>query len=178
MLKSVTPRRLAPEIINNTGGMKKMPVDRYKFGGLVFSVLYEFSKVQRKLSNNAGLYSGQPRILTILKDNAGCTLSELSQLCGIGLPSLSVSLRNMVKTGLIYKVIEEKGSRLQSLYLTEAGLDKAMAFHEQIDLLYKEFLDSLDDDMQEQMNGILAQLKEYFTQFNGESTRKEILNPK
>jgi MarR family transcriptional regulator, organic hydroperoxide resistance regulator len=148
------------------GGMSRMPIDRYEFGGLIFSIIYEFSKIQRHMSNSAGLYSGQPRVLTILKDNEGCTLSELSQLCGVGMPSLSVSLRNMEKTGLIYKQADENGSRMQSLYLTETGLQKAMIFHEQIDLFFKEFLASLEGDVADQMNELLLRLKEYFTTFN------------
>ncbi|MBP2650596.1 MAG: hypothetical protein H6Q74_1421 [Firmicutes bacterium] len=143
-----------------------MPVDRYEFGGLLFSVVFEFSKIQRYLSNNAGLYSGQPRVLTILKDNEGCTLSELSQLCGIGMPSLSVSVRNMEKNGLIYKQTDENGNWMQNLYLTKSGWEKAMIFHEQIDQFYKEFLDSLDEDGAEQLNENLLRMKEYFREFN------------
>ena len=78
-----------------------MPISRYDFGGLVFAVTRDFARLERNFCKVAGLYQGQPRILTILKANEGVTLSELSPLCGIGLPSLSVSLRTLQKSSLI-----------------------------------------------------------------------------
>ena len=66
-----------------------MPISRYDFGGLVFAVTRDFARLERNFCKVAGLYQGQPRILTILKTNEGVTLSELSPLCGIGLPTAS-----------------------------------------------------------------------------------------
>ena len=80
-----------------------MSIIRYEFGGLVFSVTYDFARLERNFCKVAGLYQGQPRILTILKENEGVTLSALSQLCSIGMPSLSVSVRNLQKSGLLRK---------------------------------------------------------------------------
>ncbi len=122
-----------------------MPVDRYKLGGLFFSLTYEFARLERVMSKRMGLYSGQPRVLTTLKDNDGCTLSELSAHCGIGMPSLSVSVRNMAKTGLIRKDNSEKDSRAQHLFLTERGREKDWMFHEAIDQFYKEVLETLGE---------------------------------
>jgi DNA-binding MarR family transcriptional regulator len=143
-----------------------MPVDRYKFGGRFFSLTYEFSKLERNLCGTAGLYVGQPRILTILKDNEGCTLSELSELCGIGMPSLSVSVRNMVKSGLIRKGNAEKDSRAQLLYLTDVGHTKAEIFHESIDAFYKNLLDALGDSGAEEADNLIHQLTKHVAKIN------------
>lgn len=120
-------------------------VNRYDFGGLMFSLTHEYARLMRQVSVRAGLYTGQPRVLTMIKDNDGCTLKELSELCDIGTPSLSVSVRNMEKSGLLRR---ERGTdgRNQKIFLTESGREKAVAFHLEIDRFYKEMLERLGED--------------------------------
>jgi len=117
-----------------------MSVGRYEFGGLVYKFLYSYSTLLRGLSGRMGLFSGQPRILTAIKDNPGCTLSDLSELTGVGMPSLSVSVRNLTKAGLI-KNSKDAPHRSRGLYLTETGTEKAEAFHEEIDRFFAEYFD-------------------------------------
>lgn len=140
-----------------------MAVVRYDFGGLVFSVTYDFSRLERNFCKIAGLYPGQPRILTILKENEGVTLSELSPLCNIGMPSLSVSVRNLQKSGLVRK---EGTGKNQKLYLTETGRERAWAFHLQIDAFYADFLEYMGDQDSEQFNKALQQFDDYIKRFN------------
>lgn len=140
-----------------------MAVVRYDFGGLVFGVTYDFARLERNFCKVAGIYQGQPRILTILKQNEGVTLSELSPLCNIGMPSLSVSLRNLQKSGLVRK---EGTGKNQKLYLTETGRERALIFHEQIDAFYKEFLSGLGDEVATQLNDSLQRFDDYLKDFN------------
>lgn len=140
-----------------------MAVVRYDFGGLVFSTTYAFSRLERNFCKVAGIYQGQPRILTILKENEGVTLSELSPLCNIGMPSLSVSLRNMQKSGLIRK---EGSGKNQKLFLTDVGREKANLFHVQIDTFYKEFLEHLGPEASEQLNDSLKSFYDYLVSYN------------
>lgn len=140
-----------------------MAVVRYDFGGLVFGVTYDFARLERNFCKVAGIYQGQPRILTILKQNEGVTLSELSPLCNIGMPSLSVSLRNLQKSGLVRK---EGTGKNQKLYLTETGRERALIFHEQIDAFYKEFLSGLGDEAATQLNESLQRFDDYLKDFN------------
>ena len=46
-----------------------MAVVRYDFGGLVYAMTRDFSRLERNFCKFAWLYQGQPRILTILKEN-------------------------------------------------------------------------------------------------------------
>lgn len=140
-----------------------MAVVRYDFGGLVFSTTYAFSRLERNFCKVAGIYQGQPRILTILKENEGITLSELSPLCNIGMPSLSVSLRNMQKSGLIRK---EGTGKNQKLFLTDVGREKALMFHVQIDSFYKEFLEHLGPEASQQLNDSLQSFYVYLVSYN------------
>lgn len=140
-----------------------MAVDRYEFGGLVFALTYDFSKLERNFCKQAELYPGQPRILTILKENEGLTLSDLSPLCSIGMPSLSVSVRNLQKSGLVRK--EGTGKR-QRLYLTDTGRKRALLFHEQIDAFYKQMLEDFGDKDVETIFGSFQRFDTYIKEFN------------
>ena len=140
-----------------------MPISRYDFGGLIFTVTRDFSRLERNFCKVAGLYQGQPRILTILKTNEGVTLSELSPLCGIGLPSLSVSLRNLQKSSLIRK---EGTGKNQKLYLTELGKQRALAFHQEIDSFFNHYLDSLGPKETEAFGNALSAFDGFISDFN------------
>lgn len=140
-----------------------MAVVRYDFGGLVFSTTYDFSRLERNFCKIAGIYQGQPRILTILKENEGVTLSELSPLCNIGMPSLSVSVRNLQKSGLVRK---EGTGKNQKLFLTETGREKAELFHLQIDSFYKDFLEKLGPEASQQLNDSMQAFDDYLKEFN------------
>lgn len=98
-----------------------------------------FSAIIRTFARQSRLYSGQPRILTVLKDSGGCTLSQLSAKTRIGMPSLSVSVRNLHKNGLVY--YNQGRVRNRELYLTEEGEARAFAFHQ----LYDEFIKGLHE---------------------------------
>lgn len=121
-----------------------MAVDRYEFGGHIYKFVYEHNRLVRESCYASGLYSGQPRILTQIKDNKGCTLSELSERTGVGMPSLSVSVRNMKKSGLIER--EDNRRRTRELYLTDEGLEKTQHFHEKVDALFAAIIDELGSE--------------------------------
>ncbi len=140
-----------------------MPISRYDFGGLVFTVTRDFARMERNFCKVAGLYQGQPRILTILKSNEGVTLSELSPLCGIGLPSLSVSLRNLQKSGLIRK---EGTGKNQKLYLTELGHQCAMIFHQEIDSFFTQYFSTLGPQGAEAFGSALQSFDKFIEDFN------------
>ncbi len=141
-------------------------MNRLEFGSLIFSLMYEFSKMERKMSSNAGLYSGQPRVLTILKFNEGCTLSELSEICSIGMPSLSVSVRNMEKSGLLRREISGSDGRVQKIYLTEEGYQRAQMFHDEIDAFYSDFLSGLPEGKVDMLAEHLTLMKDTFAGYN------------
>jgi len=140
-----------------------MAVVRYDFGGLVFRTTYDFSRLERNICKVAGLYPGQPRILTILKENEGVTLSELSPLCTIGMPSLSVSVRNLQKAGYIRK---EGSGKNQHLFLTEEGWEKAQIFHEHIDAFYRDLLADLGEEHSDLLNESMIRFDDYMKRYN------------
>ena len=126
------PEKRDREVMKMAAGFEfKASAAASKIGTALFNFASAQARLMRKFSNDAGLFSGQPRVLTILTDKGGCTLSELSELTGTGMPSLSVSVRNMKKNGLIAD--DGKRSRNKRLCPTEEGVEKATAFHEEYD---------------------------------------------
>ena len=140
-----------------------MAVKRKDFGGLMFSITYGFTRLQRNLCRKAGLYNGQPRVMTILSEQGSCTLKELSALTDIGMPSLSVSVRNMEKNGLIRR---EGSARSRSLSLTEEGSARALAFHEEIDAFYKGLMEYLGEEDTDRLYALLRRMDGYTAEFN------------
>ena len=147
-----------------------MAIERKDFGGLMFAVTYGFTRLQRNLSRRAGLYNGQPRVLTILMEQGSCTLKELSALCDIGMPSLSVSVRNMEKNDLI---LREGSARSRTLTLTETGRARALAFHEEIDAFYTDLLAELGEADTEQLYALLKRLEASLSRFNDAAEQAE-----
>lgn len=120
-------------------------IKRFDFGNSLFSFFQEFEKLDRTICKMSNLYSGQPRVLTILMTGDGVTLKELANLCHIGMPSLSVSVRNMEKTGLVNKVVDSNDSRVCRIYLTELGRERGQTFHNTIDAYFKDIMDTFGE---------------------------------
>jgi DNA-binding MarR family transcriptional regulator len=97
-----------------------------------------------------------------LQENEGLTLSALSPLCSIGLPSLSVSLRNLQKSGLIRK---EGTGKNQRVYLTETGRQRAWAFHLQIDAFYQAYFQHLGPEKTQQLRDSLADFDQFLQDY-------------
>ena len=140
-----------------------MAVERFEFGSLIFTMTYDFSRLERNFCKVAGLYQGQPRILTILQQHQGVTLSELSPLCSIGMPSLSVSVRNLQKSGLIRK---EGSGKNQKIFLTDIGQARALQFHELIDAFYADFLQQLGPEASAEMYRAFQHFDSHIRDFN------------
>lgn len=141
-----------------------MAIKRQELGDLVFSTIHDFNRLERSFCKKSGLYQGQPRILTILSKYEGVTLSELSPLCDIGMPSLSVSLRNLQKAGLVHK---EGSGKNQEIFLTERGKECALIFHETIDAFYESFFAEYTDQSAEvliqHLSGFDTFIKKYLS---------------
>ncbi len=141
-----------------------MQFDKMKFGARLFTFFYEYDHMMRQFCNKVGLYSGQPRILTAMLNNPGRTLSELSSMIGVGLPSLSVSIRSLKKAGLVR---DNGAGRNRALYLTEEGMKKAAMFHEEFDAFINSFIDSIGDERAEVFDTELVNMTSFMKESTG-----------
>jgi DNA-binding MarR family transcriptional regulator len=83
------------------------------------------SKMKRnrgsKMMSQAGLYRGQPFILSCLWETEGLTHTELANKLGIQPATISVALQRMEKSGLIERQPDPDDQRVSRVYLTKAG---------------------------------------------------------
>ena len=140
-----------------------MAVSRHDLGEHLYSVFSKYNCLLRDLSSEAGLYCGQPRILAAIKDNEGCTLSELSELIGIGMPSLSVSVKNMKKSGLIKS--DKYQTPIKGIFLTDEGLEKILGYQRLIDKFHETFLGKFGSEHAEEIDSNLTLICDYLDSY-------------
>ena len=103
----------------------------------MFDVYYSYRRMERALCQRAGLYPGQAHILSALSAHEGCSVKELTELCGLGIASVSVSVRGMEEQGLVRK---GGGKHGRPLYLTG---DAASGRHISLGGLKKQVLNDM-----------------------------------
>lgn len=135
-----------------------MQPPKHDFGDIFFSFMLEYDKLERLICEKSGLYSGQPRVLTTLMAGDGITLKELASRTKLGPSSLSVSIRNMEKSGLVRKEISSDDHRTCLIYLTEKGYIHANLFHQIICAYFSELNSAFETDMPANFKDILERL--------------------
>lgn len=128
------------------------------FGDIFFSFMIGYDKLERLMCEKSGLYSGQPRVLTTLMTGDGITLKELARRAKLGPSSLSVSIRNMEKAGLVRKEAAPDDHRTCLIYLTEKGRKHASLFCHFIHAYFSELHSSFETDMPASLEDILERL--------------------
>lgn len=108
----------------------KMPI---RF--LLSQILYIRKKEFRPFMTEAGLSSGQPKILDFLSFQEGCTQKELAVGCGVEPATISVLLDSLEKQGFIEKRIAKDNRRVFLIFLTEKGREKYRDIRQKIDSL-------------------------------------------
>lgn len=119
-----------------------MQTQKFEYGDTFFSFMNEFDKMERLICQKTSLYSGQPRILTVLMTEEGISLKKLAELTKLGMPSLSVSVRNLEKAHFVYKEAVPNDNRTSLIYLTAEGRRQAENFHKLIHGFFQELNDS------------------------------------
>ena len=68
-----------------------------------------------------GVHHGQPRLLKILKENEGWTLSELSLKMRSEMATVSKMVKRMEHAGFLLRRRDEKDSRIIRVFLSDSG---------------------------------------------------------
>ena len=139
-----------------------MATNRIALGSLLFNTHYNYNHLERQIfCKKANLYSGQPRVFTSLFRQL-LTASTLT--LPVMMPSLSVSVRNMEKSGLIRK---GSGLRNQQLFLTELGEERAMIFHKEIDDFYKAYIEAVGEESSQALFDSLLKYNQFIETYMG-----------
>lgn len=138
-----------------------MEMQHFDFGGLLASFIQEYQKFERKLCKKYNFYPGQPPILIHIMNQEGLLLKELSELTKLGMPSLSVSIRNLEKAGFLYRNADPADSRASKIYITEKGQSSILAYHQEME----QFFSGLIEQLGSEQSLILAQIIEIFRNY-------------
>lgn len=137
-----------------------MQTQKYEFGDIFFSFINEFDKMERLICQKTSLYSGQPRILTVLMTEEGISLKRLAELTKLGMPSLSVSVRNLEKSQFVYKESVPGDNRTSLIYLTPKGRQQAENFHKLIHGFFQKLDNSFRENTPDNLSDIIRMFLE------------------
>lgn len=74
-----------------------------------------------KAVSEEGLFSGQHRIIMLLKENESLTIGKIAEETGTAPATVSVSIKRMEKAGYVARRVSESDARKTEIFLTEKG---------------------------------------------------------
>ena len=104
------------------------------------------NKRLRPFISQAGMSSGQPKVLDYLSFNEGCTQKEIAHGCGVEPATMSGIINGLIKKGYIRKEISEKNRREFHVFLTESGRSKHSEIRKVIDHLEQQTLSCFTEE--------------------------------
>lgn len=121
-------------------------MDRKYLHVLLIGASAAHKKKSRQWFQKLNLTEGQPKVLSILRGMEGCQQKELAGACHVEPATMTVLLKNMEQSNLIYK---EKqllgGKRTYRIFLTEEGKCAADEVIHIVDDLEKEAFRGFSD---------------------------------
>ncbi|OGO80145.1 MAG: hypothetical protein A2Y21_05035 [Clostridiales bacterium GWC2_40_7] len=88
-------------------------------------ILSQFIKAHRQIKfihlAKLGLYPGQPPLLAALCRNNGCSQKELVNSLSVKPPTIAVTIRRMVKAGLLECRSDTRDMRKSKVFITDKG---------------------------------------------------------
>lgn len=116
----------------------------------IIQSLNRFNRLHRlhiyEIMESEGLFYGQLPILETVKNLGCCTQKEISKALGVTPPSVTTSVKRLVKKGYLVKKMDENDLRNTLITITESGLQKTIACREKFDAFDKEFFSSLTEE--------------------------------
>ncbi|MBR4079943.1 MAG: winged helix-turn-helix transcriptional regulator [Christensenellaceae bacterium] len=119
----------------------------------------------QKLIRGKEIFKGQFPILEIICMNEGCTQKFIAESLMVSQASIALSVKRLVKAGMLEKTVDDQNLRCNRIYPTEKGRavkDELAAMHrsvdemifkgftkdeiEQIDTLFEKIINNLSED--------------------------------
>ena len=97
------------------------PVYRKTYQGLISTPFWAHRRLVLKEYMRIGLNSGQPRILQYISKHQGCLHKDVAKNCGLDPSTITNSVNQLVKKGLLRREIFDSNRRETHLYVTETG---------------------------------------------------------
>jgi len=116
-----------------------------------------------KVLKGKELCKGQYPILEVISENEGCTQKYLADQLMVSPASIALSVKRLMKAGILKKDIDETNQRCHRVYLTEKGREvrkEACKLHQEIDRkTFDGFTPEEKDQLEEYFMRILNNLQ-------------------
>ena len=129
------------------------------------SLYFTFIKASRMhylrthiLLSEIGVYHGQPPLLFTLEKNDGLSQREIADILKIAPSTITVMLKRLEKSGIIFKRQDTKDQRISRVYLTEEGKDKSKKTKKAIKGLSEECFDGFTLEEKEEFKKLLTKM--------------------
>lgn len=106
----------------------------------------------------AGLLPGQPKILEFLLTHNGCSQKEISEGCILDKSTVTSLLKRMEAGNLISKEQHPQDQRSSSIYLTNAGQEKALWVQKTLQAIDERELAGLSNEERQQLLQMLVKI--------------------
>ena len=110
-----------------------------------------------------GLFSGQHRIIMMLKREKSATISEIAEETGTAPATVSVSIKRMEKAGFVAKKVSSKDARRTEIYLTKKGEKAPEHIKAKLDAEEKILTNGLSEEEVLALSDILDKLIDNYT---------------
>lgn len=142
-----------------------MITKNFDFGGLLASFIQEYQRFERELCKKHGFYPGQPPVLVHIMNQEGLLLKDLSKKSGLGMPTLSVSIRNLEKAGFLYRLSDPNDSRAFRIYLTEKGRTQTASHHLEMETFLNGLLNQVGEENMYQLGKGIEVFRDYILDY-------------
>ena len=109
-------------------------------------------------AHSSGLWYGQPPLLQYIHRHPDCTQSELCTDTGVSAPSIAVSVKRLIKAGLVEKSRDENDQRCNRLHLTQRGEQAHGAFRDICDEVDRQLFNGFTEEEKLQLDGYIRRL--------------------
>lgn len=121
------------------------------------------------LSEEIGVYRGQPPMLYALAENEGCTQNQLAVQLHLTPATVSRMLQRMEHAGLLERRPDPIDQRITRVYLTPAGRDIQKDIRQRAHQVSEEMLIGFTDAEREQLTGFLERMRDNLLKVNREN---------
>lgn len=87
----------------------------------IIRLIHRYSAVNFKCFQKMGLHPGQLPVLKTVYEKEGISLRELADVLHVKPPTVTVTVKRLEKTGLVYKQADQEDLRVNRIFLTEKG---------------------------------------------------------
>ena len=105
-----------------------------------------------------GMHPGQETVLLSLMENDGQTMTALAEALGVKPPTVTKMVARMSSQGLVNSTSVESDRRSFTVFLTQAGREKAASLKKLWKQLEKEAMSNLDERDKKRFARVLGQI--------------------